>query len=190
MLSIEDLATHLQMAVPTQTAALVEMQRHLDAALRHVAAECGTAVSAGALTLPVTASASGSPYVTAAGQGAALLLPAVRITSVVSVIDPDGVEVTPLRIDLLAGIVWVPMLRSGTWRITVTFDDLPPDLELAVLIIAAHLYGTQRVPGMNGEPNPRPGLGGQGIRQGLPPGVAIPNRAAALMGPYRLPGIA
>lgn len=190
MLTIEDLATHLEMAVPTEQAKVTQMQRHLDAALRHVAAECGTAVTAGALTLPVTASASGSPYVTAAGQGAALLLPAVRVTSVVSVLDPDGVEVTPLRVDLLAGIVWVPMLRSGTWRITVTFDDLPPDLELAVLIIAAHLYGTQRVPGMSGEPSPRPGYGGTPLRTGLPMGVAIPNRAAVLMSPYRLPGIA
>jgi hypothetical protein len=169
--TIEELAEHMQSSVPTEQAKVAEMQRMLDAALDRVTAECGTAAS-GTSVVPVVS--TGGPQ---------LLLPVARADAVTSVVDPDGRPVTPLAADPYAGIVEVPVPRRGTWRVTVTFGAVPASLELATLIIAAHLYGTQRVPGRGNSPV---GAG----QAAVPSGFAIPNRAAALMDPYRLPGIA
>ena len=169
--TIAELAEHMQQPVPTELAKVAEMQRMLDAALERVTAECGTAAT-GRSVVPVVS--TGGPQ---------LLLPVVRAEAVTAVVDPDGRAVVPLAADPFTGIVEVPAGRRGTWRVTVTFGAVPASLELAALIIAAHLYGTQRNAGAS--------RGGPVASQGAAPsGFAIPNRAAALMDPYRLPGIA
>lgn len=174
--TIDDLAAHLNLpgnAAPADPVDRAEMQRMLDAALERVRAECGTA-AAGASTVPVTSTGSSS-----------LLLPVVRVSGIAAVLDPDGNVVTPAHVDVLAGVIRVPVGRSGVWRVTVTFDDLPASLSLAALIIAKHLYETQRTtrPAV-----PRPGGPGASGPTGL--GFAIPARAADLMAPFRIPGIA
>lgn len=172
-LTIDDLAEHMEQTVPTDPAKVAEMQRMLDAAIERVTSECGTAAT-GTATVPVPS-----------GGGSALLLPVARADAVTAVVDPDGRPVTPVFADAYTGVVEVPVPRRGTWRVTVTFGEVPDSLELAVLIIAKHLYGTQRVPGASRGAGPL--AGGQGAP---PAGFAIPNRAADLMAPYRLPGIA
>lgn len=169
--TIEDLAEHMQQSLPQEPAKVAEMQRMLDAALDRVTAECGTAAS-GASVVPVVS--TGGPL---------LLLPVVRAEAVTAVFDPDGNPVTPVATDAFAGIVEVPAGRRGTWRVTVSFGAALASLELATLVIAAHLYGTQRVPTRGNGPM----AAGQAA---VPSGFAIPHRAAALMDPYRLPGIA
>lgn len=148
-----------------------ELQRTLDAAELHVAAVCG---------------GFGPSTLAARLSGDQLVLPAVRLTGVVAVRDPDGVDVTlnTDAVNLLSGIVRVPYRRAGTWAVDVTTESaMPADLRLATLIIAAHLWETQRVPGA-----------GQGFGQptAARPGAAwaIPNRAATLMAPYLLPVLA
>lgn len=173
-LTLDDLAAHLNLpgnVPPTDPGDRAELQRMLDAALRRVRAACGFA-GAGPSTVPA-----------ASNGGTALVLPVARLASIGIVLDPDGNEVAPVRVDTAAGVVHVPVGRPGVWRVTVVHDDLPEDLEVAALIIAKHLYETQRMP----RSQARPG--------GAPPapsgaGFAIPNRAAELMAPYMLPGIA
>lgn len=170
-LTIGDLAEHMQQSAPTEPAKVAEMQRMLDAAIERVTSECGTA-AAGTATVPAPSSG-----------GSMLLLPVVRADAVTAVVDPDGATVTPVSADPYTGVVEVPVPRRGTWRVTVSFGSAVASLELAALIIAAHLYGTQRVPAASrGGP-----MNGQAA---VPSGFAIPNRADALMAPYRLPGIA
>jgi hypothetical protein len=76
----------------------------------------------------------------------------------------------------------------ATRRLTVTYpvgsDDVPPEVFMACLIIAAHLWETQRgaapVGPLSGDDAfPTPGLG-----------FAIPNRALELLAPYRRPAVA
>lgn len=171
-LSLDDLKDHLNKA--TTAADDAELQDTLDAAEAHVAARCG---AFGGAETPVTAHLSGDQ----------LVLPATRLASIVEVRDPDGdlVALDAGAANLLSGIVRVPYRRAGGWTVTVTrAQAIPPDLKLAVLIIAAHLWETQRVPGA--------GQQGFGQPAAARPGAAwaIPNRAATLMGPYLVPVIA
>lgn len=145
-----------------------ELQRTLDAAEAHVAHVCGSLAGDGT-TLTVHQS------------GGHLVLPAVRLTGITAVRDPDGntVDLLPGSANLLSGIVRVPYRRRGTWAVDVTTSsEIPADLRLAVLIIAKHLWETQRVPGAGRGQDP------------MPKGFAVPHRAAVLMGPYQLPVIA
>jgi hypothetical protein len=56
-----------------------------------------------------------------------------------------------------------------------------------VLIIAAHLWQTQRVAGQGEARVPGFGSGGAGAAPGVSVGYAIPNRAAELLETYRMP---
>lgn len=68
---------------------------------------------------------------------------------------------------------------------------VPAAIRLAILIVAAHLWETQAMPGMEGIV--QPGFGGA---DGIPDagsvgrGFAIPNRAQELLRPFALPVIA
>jgi hypothetical protein len=82
----------------------------------------------------------------------------------------------------------------GTYTVTYTSGraDLPAAIRLAVLIIAEHLFETQRRPGFT---HRRPaGFGGaDGIPDATNPvgtGYAIPSRAQELLQPYMMPRIA
>lgn len=179
-MSVIDLARfkeHLSEAVAAN-AGDAELQRTLDAAEALVAKRCGP-LGAGAETL------------TEHAFGANLVLPRTRLQSITEVRDPDGNVVTlaPGAVNLLSGVITLPYRRVGAWQVDIPADAdaaLPADLELAILIIAAHLWETQRVPGANRS-------AGFGQPQGTPTppvGFAIPNRAATLMAPYRAPVIA
>jgi hypothetical protein len=142
-----------------------ELQRTLDAAESHVTKRCGPL---GPTETTVTAALSGDQ----------LVLPATRLATVAAVRDPDGQLVTldTGATNLLSGIVRVPYRRPGFWSVDITSaqdmagDARLADLRLATLIIAAHLWETQRVPGRAA----RPGFG-QPADQPALRGFAIPE---------------
>ncbi len=175
VVTVAELAQQLNRAAPAAGSAdETELQLYVDAAEAHVTKECGPLVSA-SRTYRVYPS------------GTNLVLSGTRLTAVTSVTDPDGnvVTVDPDDVNLLAGIVNVRDWgsHSGPWSVVASGGPVTirPDLKLAVLIIAAHLYETQRTtqPG-------RPGFGGGEVPPGASPGYAIPNRAAELMRPHRI----
>lgn len=93
-------------------------------------------------------------------------------------------------VDNAAGLVVAAAGRAFHGDYVVTYsagrEELPHALRFAVLIIAAHLWETQRVPG-------RAGVMGQQTAAAaatVPMGFAVPNRAATLMAPYQLPALA
>jgi hypothetical protein len=170
VIDLAELKPHLN---STASADDEELQRTLDAAEQHVTKLCGSLTG-------------GSTTVAAYQSGDQLVLPAVRLTGTPVVVDPDGhtVAIADRDVNLLSGIVRVPYRRRGPWRVTVaTSSEMPADVRLAVLIIAAHLWETQRVPGRSTSP-------GFGQAAAVPTGFAIPNRAATLLAPYMLPVLA
>lgn len=173
-----------------------ELQRTLDAAERWAGAYLGAPLGVTTRTYAVYPS------------GRQLVLPAIRLAAVTALTDPDGnpVDLEPFRVNLLSGVIDLPYGGEGAshggrrhygitgrpWTVVAAFaDTIPEDLRLAVLIIAGHLWQTQRVAGQ-GEGRP-PGFGGTGggaPTAGGSTGFAIPNRAQTLLDPYRLPVIA
>lgn len=116
-----------------------------------------------------------------------LVLPLGRITEIESITDPHGNVVTldhvsaARDVDWLAGIITVPYTLAGTYEVVATVAPSPKaeSLKLAALIIARHLWETQR------------GLGARASAYGdaasIPAGVAIPRRAEILMESARDP---
>lgn len=76
---------------------------------------------------------------------------------------------------------------AGDYSVTYVagWDVLPAPIHLGAMIVAGHLWDTQRVPGAT----PRFGQAAAPA-QPTPMGFAIPNRAATLLEPYRVPVIA
>lgn len=111
-------------------------------------------------------------------------MPATSLTSVslrYATGETSALTLSDFDLDTEAGIV---RLVSGGWlagTYVVVYDagraTLPASVRLAVLIVAAHLWETQRVPGVNrfGSPD----------EPSVSRGYAIPNRAAELLAPYR-----
>jgi uncharacterized phiE125 gp8 family phage protein len=105
-----------------------------------------------------------------------------------------GLTSTPLtlsdyELDATSGIVRV-VSGSGFYgdyvvEYTAGFDTLPASIRLAVLIIAAHLFETQRMP-MQGESFAPTGFGPAAGEVVAPAGrgYALPNRALELLRPY------
>lgn len=145
------------------------LQEVLDAAEEWVESKVGSLTSA-SRTMKVRAS------------GRNLVLPATRLQAVTAVTDPNGSshDVAALDVDTLAGIVRVPAFVPGTWTVQATPADAAKSIALAVKIIAAHLWQTQR--GRAGqflssvEDPEAMGPGGQGY--------AIPRRATDLLAPF------
>lgn len=109
-----------------------------------------------------------------------LYLPEWPVISVTSV---DGVTVDP-SVSLTFGRRWTPAKYTVEYR--VGRDPVPDDLRLATLIIAAHLWETQRGPvGVTTQ-----FTGVQGGTVVMPRGFALPNRALELMDPYMMSVIA
>lgn len=83
-------------------------------------------------------------------------------------------------LDVAAGIVRVGSGARFYGTYVVEYQtgrvEVPASLRLAILIIAAHLFETQRVPGASRFAAPE---------AVVPAGYAIPNRALELMAPYR-----
>lgn len=115
-------------------------------------------------------------------------MPAADLTSISF---RAGLSTTPLtlsdfELDSTAGIVRV-VTGSGFYgdyvvEYTAGFDTLPASVRLATLIIAAHLWETQR--GMSPSALALQPDVDQAVPQGV--GYAIPSRAEALLEPYRL----
>lgn len=118
-----------------------------------------------------------------------LILRQAPVVEIVSIAGPGGV-VSPAQyeLDKAAGLVhFTGGVASGSCTVTYSAgrEELPAGIRLAILIVAAHLWETQRVPG-------RAGVMGQQTAAAaatVPMGFAIPNRAATLMAPYRLPAL-
>lgn len=164
-----------------------ELQAMLDAAVDVVTAAVG----------PVTPTQFTETHYDAAGR--LLVLRQSPVSEVTSIARVTWSMTTPLTADQYAldpdsGIVRLVdgTLFAGDYRVTYTagYTTLPAAISQAVLIIAAHLVETQRVPGAN-----RPGFGAYGQQEvaAMPLGVgyAIPNRAQELLQPYlRQPTVA
>ena len=129
--------------------------------------------------------------------GAQLVLRKMPVTELTA-ISPravPGVTTTPLDpddyvLDTETGILRV---ANGGWFVgdyTVTYSTgratVPAAIRLAVMIVAAHLWETQR--GTAPTPLQEPEFDNAGFNPGQ--GYAIPNRAVELLAPYRRPAIA
>ena len=126
-----------------------------------------------------------------------LVLKRTPVASLVSVSSRYGAVTTPLTVtdyelDPELGLLRIASGARfwGTYTVsyTVGYDDLPADLSGAIVLIAAHLWETQRGTAPSAlalqDPNgfgdvPSPGLG-----------FAIPNRAKELLAPYLRPSVA
>jgi hypothetical protein len=117
--------------------------------------------------------------------------PVVSVTSIATTFDPPvTVSADDYVLDGPQGVVRYSLGRfMGDFAVTYMagWGTLPAPIHLGTLIIAAHLWETQRVPGAR-----RPAFGQQATEQALRPpvGFAVPNRAATLLEPYRQPVIA
>lgn len=126
-------------------------------------------------------------------QSDVLVLRRMPVGSLVSVSSRYGAVTTPLTLSDYDLDPETGLLRTalgspfcGTYTVTYTSgrDDLPAAIRLAVLVIAEHLWETQRGsapvgPLAGDDMFPTPGLG-----------FAIPNRALELLAPYRRPAVA
>lgn len=149
-----------------------ELQSILDAAEQHVERMVG----------PLTVTSVADEVHTGPGPLLLRRYPVVSVTSATS----GGAVVSDLDLDAGAGLLYGTFSwahRSVKVSYTAGRSVVPADLKMAVLIIAAHLWQTQRVPGRS------PGMAGSET-DGAPRGFAIPNRAVELMAPYMLSGIA
>lgn len=167
----------------TETVDNDELLSKLDAATRHVEGKCGAMV-------PRT--------VTSTVRGAnPLLLPQWPVLSVATVtghtsLVDAGAALAVL--DLVGQSLYLDSAVVDSYyyrpRYVVTYvagrDPVPEDLREAVLVMAAHLWETQRGPVAAATP-----FSGGGASTGsAPAGFAVPNRAAELMEPYMSSAIA
>lgn len=167
--TVNDLKVHLNMS---GTASDGELQDTLDAAIEVVEGFVGP-LTAGDVT-EVHRNVFSSQIV----------LRQVPAGDLVQVSARNGLVSTPLEasdfeLDAATGILRVVMGSGfyGTYEVTFSAGrtTLPASLRLAILIVAAHLWETQRVPGASR-------FGGDSP---VPAGFAVPNRALELMAPYR-----
>ena len=126
-------------------------------------------------------------------QSDVLVLKRMPVGSLVSVASRYGAVTTPLTLTDYELDPDTGLLRTvagarfyGTYTVTYTSGraDLPAAIRLAVLVIAEHLWETQRGaapvgPLADDDTFATPGLG-----------YAIPNRALELLAPYRRPAVA
>lgn len=148
-----------------------ELQDILDAATEVVASLVGTTFDAGAVTERVTAT------------GGTVLLSRRPVVGPVLL---DGVEVAEDQIDRAAGLLHgVYTSVASYWRpsssVTYATDGaVPASVMLATLIIAAHLWETQRGASIS----PVSQDAGMGDTSFSGAGFAIPNRARELLEPF------
>jgi hypothetical protein len=166
-----------------------ELQNHLDAAVEVVEGLIG----------PVA-----EDTVTETHYGlnsSVLVLKQMPVGALTAVSSRAGSTTTALtlsdyELDPATGLV---RLANGSWfygNFTVTYTtgraDVPASIRLAILIVAEHLWETQRMPGQSRDSAPA-GFGGL---DGIPDasssgrGFLIPNRAEELLRPYMWPVIA
>ena len=184
--TVDDLRRHANM---TSTADDAELQDHLDAAVEIVEGLIGP--------IDAPATVTETHYNTSSDV---LVLKRMPVGALVSVSSRVGASTTALtladyELDAASGLLRVASGARFYGSYTVSYtsgrDALPASIHLAVLIIAAHLWETQRMPGMGD--SVQPGFGGaDGVPDAgsLGRGYAIPNRAQELLRPYMLPSVA
>lgn len=179
--TVTDLKVHLNIpaAVTDDDAELAEV---LDAAIEIVADIVGPLEAA-----PVT-------EIHSRVSSGVLVLRGMPAADLTAISFRAGLTSTPLtlsdyELDATSGIVRV-VSGSGFYgdyvvEYTAGFDTLPASIRLAVLIIAAHLFETQRMP-MQGESFAPTGFGPAAGEVVAPAGrgYALPNRALELLRPY------
>lgn len=183
VVDLADFKRHLNKTSPSTTDD-EELQVVLDAASKWVERYIDTPLGGGSATY------------TAYADNYRLVLPVSRLASVTAITDPFGVDVpvASCYVDLSAGIVILPYTihlqgylqyrQNGAWIVSVTLaSTVDADVKLAILIIAAHLWSTQRGAGTT----PRAAQEALGPPQA---GYAVPNRAIELLSGRVLPGIA
>lgn len=172
--SLDELKAHLNMTSATDSVGRdMELRKMLAAATRMVEARCG----------PVSVKTFTEPY----GRSPMALAnrPVVSITTVTprGGVAEDGATAVDVW-DATTGVVELAAgsIGGGTIVYRAGRTEIPENLQEAALIIAAHLWTTQR--GVSA----RPGLGGDDMATpiaGL--GYALPNRAEELMAPDAYP---
>lgn len=179
--TLSDLKTHLNIPA-NDTTNDAELQSVLDAAVELVGQMVGPLA-------PETVTET--HYGLYTGLLVLKRAPVVSVTSIVTtLVSPTTVDPDYYVLDGASGMVRLLSGRVLAGDHTVTYQAgwlvLPAPIRLATLIVAAHLWDTQRVPGAR-----RPGFGQAAEPQAATPmGFAIPNRAATLLEPYRMPVIA
>lgn len=139
----------------------------------------------------VTVSLDGEPttHQCKPATNGALIIPA-GATELVALTAPDGTDhtaATDVDVDLEAGLIWLPWPASLTqrpWTVTVRRPQAGAAINLAIKIIAKHLWGVHR--GSGGRAGPRGGVSAQD--EPALSGFAIPRRARELLEPYTRPG--
>lgn len=171
---LAELKAHLDIPAG-RTVSDAELQGMLDAAEEWVSEYIRRPIGGGSYTYALY------------GQDGLIVLPTTRAVAVTAVTDATGSAVT---VDAAASILPAGLVRlsskvSGVFTVTVTFPvAVSPSVLLATLIVAGHLWETQRgtapTPLSQQEPSgsdfPIPGAG-----------YAIPNRARDLLASYVAP---
>jgi hypothetical protein len=171
-LTVDDLVEHLNMPAAQVPAEDTPRRRELERALRTATQELTRMTG---LLDATTATAVVTP-----GRNGVLRLPYVRLSFVVVREPWTGGVVTPVSVDLLAGLVGVGYPAGRAWSVDCTrADPWPAALESAALDWAAHVYETQRTT-LNPAADDDTAL----------PSFALPNRVAQFARPYMLPGMA
>lgn len=164
--TVPDLRRHLN---KTTNADDAELQVMLDAAAEVVQALIGTSFDVVAVTERV------------AVHGGTVLLSRRPVVGAVSF---NGSPVDEGQINRAAGVIYTadpyPVAASVTY--STGSGVVPASVKLATLIIAAHLWETQRMPGQSADSRPAGFGGADGIPDATPfSGFAIPNRAQELL---------
>lgn len=118
-----------------------------------------------------------------------LILPLAGLPGILEISNPRGVVVdhTRFTVDLEAGLIDLGVsgqLASGAWTVSLDAGEGKPPLNVAVKIIAEHLWGTRRGSGNSGDARSRAQVRGDDTP--APIGFAVPNRAAELIAPYTM----
>jgi hypothetical protein len=164
--SLDELKAHLNI---TRTSNDDELLLMLDAATDMVRSMVGS-FDAGAVTERVAA------------RGGTVVL-SRRPPANVTVADSTGDSVTGFTVNAAAGLVYDVAARTGPLTVSYTVGDgqVPPSVALATLIIAAHLWQTQRGPASSG---PLAAASSDDLTTVPGAGYAIPNRARELLQPF------
>lgn len=177
--NLSELLLHLNMTTASSSDQ-IELATHLEAAVGIVEGEVGPMVPRA-----VTERVYSPTGTLVLRTGNVLELSAVESVGN-GIVAPIGaaVPVDLATIDADGGLLYGTV--PGSYRVTYTagYDPVPAALRLAVLIVAAHLWDTQRGRGAR----PRTvaiGQGGGDQQVSVPMGFLVPNRALELMAPYR-----
>ena len=168
----------------------LELQNHLDAAVEVVEGLIGP--------IDAPATVTETHYNTSSDV---LVLRRMPVGALVSVSSRVGATTTALtltdyELDVASGLLRVASGARFYGSYTVSYTSgravLPASIHLACLIVAEHLWQTQRMPGMRDDVQPGFGGGADGVpgAGSVGRGFAIPHRAQELLRPYMMPSVA